>query len=81
MTKEQVLEYLIGTNFDFKGKEPVRALNMTWAYLRYSNEDKRQGLLEIEQIAHLLPALRGTSPKIIMVVPSLLHQTLLRHFQ
>ena len=44
MTKKDVLDYLIKSGFDFKGKKPANAVNITWAYLGYSNEGKRQGL-------------------------------------
>jgi len=44
MTKKEVLNHLIKSGFDFKGKKPVNALNITWAYLGYSKEGKQQSL-------------------------------------
>lgn len=46
MTKNEVLNYLIKSGFDFKGKKPTNAVNITWAYLGYSKEGKQQSLLE-----------------------------------
>jgi len=46
MTKNEVLSYLIKNGFDFKGKRPTNAVNITWAYLGYSQEGKQQNLLE-----------------------------------
>jgi len=45
MTKKEALNHLIKNGFDFKGKKPVNALNITWAYLGYSKEGKQQSLL------------------------------------
>lgn len=44
MTKKEVLNYLLKTDFDFRGKKPMNALNITWAYLGYSKEGKQQSL-------------------------------------
>lgn len=44
MTKNEALNYLIRNGFDFKGKRPSNAVNITWAYLGYSKEGKQQGL-------------------------------------
>lgn len=44
MTKKEVLNYLIKSGFDFKGKKPSNAVNITWAYLGYSKEGKQQTL-------------------------------------
>jgi hypothetical protein len=43
-TKQDVLNYLKSTNFDFKDKRPVNAVNMAWAYLGYFKENKQQSL-------------------------------------
>lgn len=45
MTKREVLNTLLRSGFDFKGKKPVNAVNITWAYLSYSKEGKQQSLL------------------------------------
>jgi len=42
MTKNEVLNYLIKNRFDFKGKRPAKAVNITWAFLGYSKEGKQQ---------------------------------------
>lgn len=44
MTKNEVLNHLIKSGFDFKGKRPANAVNITWAYLGYSQEGKQQSL-------------------------------------
>lgn len=44
MTKNEVLNYLIKSSFDFKGKKPTSAVNITWAYLGYSKEGKQPSL-------------------------------------
>jgi len=44
MTKRDVLNHLLRTGFDFKGKKPMNAINMSWAYLGYSKEGKQQTL-------------------------------------
>jgi len=44
MTKTEVLKYLMKMGFDFKGRRPANALNITWAYLGYSKEGKQQSL-------------------------------------
>ena len=36
MSKEEVLNTLIRNGFDFKGKKPVSAVNLAWAFLGYS---------------------------------------------
>jgi hypothetical protein len=48
MTKKEVYKYLIDNKFDFKGKRPMSALNITWAYLGYSKEGKQQSLLGVD---------------------------------
>lgn len=45
MTRKDVYKYLINNRFDFKGKKPTSALNITWAYLGYSKEGRQQKLL------------------------------------
>ena len=45
MTKKEVLNYLVKSGFDFKGKRPASAVNITWAYLEYSLEGKQPSLL------------------------------------
>ncbi|MBM3119665.1 MAG: hypothetical protein FJ006_09015 [Chloroflexi bacterium] len=45
MTKKEVLNHLRRTGFDFKGKNPKRAVNMAWATLGYSKEGKQQSFL------------------------------------
>jgi hypothetical protein len=47
MTKKEVLNYLLETGFDFKGKKPVNAVNIIWAKLGYHKEGKQQ-VLEIQ---------------------------------
>ena len=44
MTKNEVLTYLVKSGFDFKGKRSANAVNITWAYLGYSQEGKQQSL-------------------------------------
>jgi len=44
MTKKEVVNYLIKNGFDFKGKKPINAVNISWAYLGYSQEGKQQSL-------------------------------------
>lgn len=44
MTKKDVLDYLIKGGFDFKGKKPTNAVNITWAYLGYANQEKQPKL-------------------------------------
>lgn len=55
MTKNEVLNYLFESGFDFKGKKPMNAVNITWAYLGYSKEGKQPSLLGID--AHRLAML------------------------
>lgn len=40
MTKEEVLGYLNRKKFDFKGKNPQAAVNVTWAFLGYAKAEK-----------------------------------------
>ncbi len=47
MTKQEVLNTLIRAGFDFRGKRPTQAVNITWAYLGYSKEGKTQSLFEV----------------------------------
>jgi len=47
ITKKEVLNHLLKTGFDFKGKNPGHAVNMAWVYWGYSKEGKQQSLLEI----------------------------------
>jgi hypothetical protein len=49
MTKKEVLNHLMKSDFDFKGKKPANALNITWAYLGYSKEGKQQSLPGVSQ--------------------------------
>ncbi len=44
MTVKEVLNFLIASGFDFQGKKPTSAVNITWAYLGYSKEGKQQAL-------------------------------------
>ena len=37
-TKKAVLDFLLKTGFDFKGKKPANAVNIVWAKLGYSKE-------------------------------------------
>jgi len=53
MTKKEVLNHLIHSGFDFKGKKPTNAVNITWAYLGYSKEGQQIPLNEIRRIATL----------------------------
>lgn len=41
MTKGDILNHLIQTGFDFKGKQPKRAVHMAWISLGYPKEDKQ----------------------------------------
>jgi hypothetical protein len=41
MTKNDVLNHLIRTSFDFKGKQPKRAVHMAWISLGYHKEEKQ----------------------------------------
>lgn len=47
MTKKEVLNHLLRINFDFKGKKPTNAVNIVWAKLGYSKENKQQSLLDV----------------------------------
>jgi hypothetical protein len=47
LTKKEVLNRLLETNFDFKGKKPASAVNIVWAKLGYHKEGKQQ-VLEIK---------------------------------
>jgi len=49
MTKQEVLNTLTRAGFDFKGKRPTQAINITWAYLGYSKEGKQQSFLSNAQ--------------------------------
>jgi hypothetical protein len=42
MTRDEVLKHLLSTGFDFKGKRPMNAVNMSWAKLGYAKEGKQQ---------------------------------------
>ena len=44
MTLKEVLDYLITSGFDFKGRKPTSAVNLTWGYLGYAKEGKQQPL-------------------------------------
>jgi len=48
MTKKEVVNHLLRTGFDFKGKRPMSAVNITWAYLGYSEEGKTNTLPGME---------------------------------
>lgn len=37
ITKKEVLNNLIQSGFDFRGKRPMNAINMAWAYLLHAN--------------------------------------------
>jgi hypothetical protein len=41
MTKGDILNHLIQTGFDFKGKQPKRAVHMAWVSLGYPKEEKQ----------------------------------------
>jgi hypothetical protein len=43
-TKKDMLNHLLSTNFDFKGKNPINSVNMSWASLGYSLEEKQPTL-------------------------------------
>lgn len=45
ITMKEVLNHLLKTSFDFKGKNPGHAVNMAWVYWGYSKEGKQQSLL------------------------------------
>ncbi len=47
ITMKEVLNHLLKTGFDFKGKKPGNAVNMVWVYWGYSKEGKQQSLLGI----------------------------------
>jgi hypothetical protein len=55
ITKKEVLKHLFDTGFDFKGKNPAKAVNIVWAKLGYSKEGKQQILPGID--AHRLAML------------------------
>ncbi len=44
-TMKEVLNHLLKTGFDFKGKKPGNAVNIAWVYWGYSKEGKQQSLL------------------------------------
>ena len=54
-TKREVLNHLLKTGFDFKGKKPANAVNITWAYLGYAEDGKQPSLLGVD--AHRLAML------------------------
>ncbi|MFC1907098.1 hypothetical protein ACFLW8_03325 [Chloroflexota bacterium] len=45
MAKNEVLNYLIKSGFDFKGKKPENAVNMAWVWWGFHNENKQRQLL------------------------------------
>lgn len=47
LTKKEVLNHLLTTGFDFKGRKPTNAVNIIWAKLGYSKEGKQQPLLDV----------------------------------
>ncbi len=44
MTAKETLNHLIASGFDFKGRKPTSAVNLTWGYLGYAKEGKQQPL-------------------------------------
>ena len=50
MTKNEVLSHLLNMGFDFKGKNPVKSLAMTWVKLGYHREGKQQPLVLANQM-------------------------------
>ena len=44
MTAKEVLNHLVASGFDFKGRKPTSAVNLTWGYLGYTKEGKQQSL-------------------------------------
>jgi hypothetical protein len=44
MTKNEVVNHLIETGFDFKGKNPPGSVNMAWVRLGYHKENRQQPL-------------------------------------
>jgi len=68
MTSKEVLNYLVTSGFDFRGRKPTSAVNLTWGYLGYSKEGKQQKLpienpsvLEIEVSAEQQARINPTS--------------------
>ena len=55
-TKREVLNHLLKTGFDFKGKKPANAVNMSWAYLGYAEDGKQPTLIGVD--AHRIAMLR-----------------------
>jgi len=47
LTKKEVLNRLFESNFNFKGKKPVNAVNIVWAKLGYHKEGKQQALTDL----------------------------------
>jgi len=45
ITKGEVLNQLIHSDFDFKGKKPQNAVNITWAYLFHDRDGEQAELL------------------------------------
>jgi len=45
ITKNEVLNHLLKTGFDFKGKSPAQAVNIAWVHSGYYKEGKQQTLL------------------------------------
>ena len=46
ITKKEVLSHLLEIGFDFKGKSPAQAVNISWVRCGYSKGGKQQALLE-----------------------------------
>jgi len=40
MTKQDVLDRLVSTGFDFGGKQKSKAINIVWSYLGYDKIEK-----------------------------------------
>lgn len=52
MTKDDILNHLTQTGFDFKGKQPRRAVHMAWVSLGYPKEKKQSEvrLLSLDEV-------------------------------
>ena len=63
MTLHEATDYLIKSNFDFKDKNPTKAVNMAWVNLGYSKEGKQQPL-------PITTPVQTTSEQTIIGIPS-----------
>lgn len=53
MTKKEVLNTLVRRGFDFKGRDPIKAMNMAWVRLGYPDTQSPQMHLDARQLARL----------------------------